>query len=235
MENAETSRRLSGFVQIDDAYLGGELTGGTSGRGLENKVPFDIAVSTTEDDKPLLVVASKLSSFTNQAIRDWAADRLEPGCDVCSADLKCFAVPSEFGHAHTLHIAKRREAARAPAMRWVNTVLSNIKRSVDGSYHSLRFEKYGQRYLSEAVWRFKGRQRHTFLVLQPILRAHGADATLRGSLEHRPLRSQILRLMRNGTSQERTSPPNWLHHPPQLEDCVIQRNLPPLAPNAGSQ
>lgn len=97
MENVEESRRLSGFVQLDDAYLGGELTGGTSGRGSQNKVPFVIAGSTTEDDKPLLVVASRLSGFTHQAIRDWAAVRLEPGCDVCS----------------------------------------------DGSYHSLRFKKYG--------------------------------------------------------------------------------------------
>lgn len=182
MENAETSRRLSGFVQIDDAYLGGELTGGTSGRGSENKVPFVIAVSTTEDDKPLLVVASRLSGFTNQAIRDWAANRLEPGCDVCSDGLKCFAVLSELGHAHTVHIAKRREAAKAPAMRWVNTVLSNIKRSIDGSYHSLRFRKYGQRYLSEAMWRFNRRLNLSTLTWQLIRDAVGCPPWTERSL-----------------------------------------------------
>jgi hypothetical protein len=36
---------LCGHVQVDDAYLGGELNDGTAGRGSENKVPFVAAVS----------------------------------------------------------------------------------------------------------------------------------------------------------------------------------------------
>jgi len=39
-------------VQVDDAYLGGELTGGTAGRGSENKVPFIGAVSLDENGHP---------------------------------------------------------------------------------------------------------------------------------------------------------------------------------------
>jgi len=34
-----------GTVQVDDAILGGEPTGGTIGRGSENKVPFVAALS----------------------------------------------------------------------------------------------------------------------------------------------------------------------------------------------
>jgi len=36
---AETDRQLTGRVEIDDAYLGGERSGGKTGRGSENKVP----------------------------------------------------------------------------------------------------------------------------------------------------------------------------------------------------
>ena len=36
-------------VEIDDAYLGGERSGGKVGRGSENKVPFVAAVQTTPD------------------------------------------------------------------------------------------------------------------------------------------------------------------------------------------
>ncbi len=46
MAEREATRRLSGFVQIDDAYLGGERNGGKAGRGSENKQPFLIAVQT---------------------------------------------------------------------------------------------------------------------------------------------------------------------------------------------
>jgi hypothetical protein len=40
MLQREASYVLCGSVQVDDAYLGGELNGGTAGRGSENKVPI---------------------------------------------------------------------------------------------------------------------------------------------------------------------------------------------------
>ncbi|MGD3047163.1 transposase, partial [Xanthomonas oryzae] len=46
MAEREATRPLSGFVQIDAAYLGGERNGGKAGRGSENKQPFLIAVQT---------------------------------------------------------------------------------------------------------------------------------------------------------------------------------------------
>ena len=36
----EDGRELDGRIEIDDAYLGGELSGGRTGRGAENKVPL---------------------------------------------------------------------------------------------------------------------------------------------------------------------------------------------------
>ena len=36
----EDTRRQDGRVEVDDAYLGGERSGGKPGRGSENKVPF---------------------------------------------------------------------------------------------------------------------------------------------------------------------------------------------------
>ena len=49
MTEREASRRLHGFVQIDDAYLGGERNGGKPGRGSENKQAFVIAVETNAE------------------------------------------------------------------------------------------------------------------------------------------------------------------------------------------
>ena len=45
MSERETKYTLSGQVQVDDAYFGGELSGGKAGRGSENKVPFVAALS----------------------------------------------------------------------------------------------------------------------------------------------------------------------------------------------
>jgi hypothetical protein len=46
MQAAEADRQLHGRVEMDDAYLGGERSGGKPGRGSENKVPFVVAVQT---------------------------------------------------------------------------------------------------------------------------------------------------------------------------------------------
>jgi hypothetical protein len=46
MMQREELHQYSGFVQIDDACLGGELDGGKSGRDSENKQAFVIAVET---------------------------------------------------------------------------------------------------------------------------------------------------------------------------------------------
>jgi ribosomal protein L37AE/L43A len=54
MRLREEDRELEGRVEIDDAYLGGERTGGTPGRGSENKVSYVAAAQTTGDGKPQL-------------------------------------------------------------------------------------------------------------------------------------------------------------------------------------
>ena len=54
MRLEEELRRLTGRVEIDDAYLGGERSGGKHGRGSENKVPFIAAVQTTDSGTPML-------------------------------------------------------------------------------------------------------------------------------------------------------------------------------------
>ncbi|MEB1370855.1 transposase, partial [Xanthomonas campestris pv. campestris] len=48
MAERESTRKLAGFVQIDDAYLGGERNGCKAGRGSENKQSFLIAVQTDD-------------------------------------------------------------------------------------------------------------------------------------------------------------------------------------------
>jgi ribosomal protein L37AE/L43A len=75
MSEREESRQLDGRVEIDDAYLGGELPGGKSGRGSQNKVSFIAAVQTTETGQPLKVCLKKLE-FTKQAIAEWAKTAL---------------------------------------------------------------------------------------------------------------------------------------------------------------
>ena len=48
MTEREDAYLLRGKIQMDDAYLGGELPGGKAGRRSENKIPIVAAVSLNE-------------------------------------------------------------------------------------------------------------------------------------------------------------------------------------------
>jgi hypothetical protein len=118
MSERETKYTLSGQVQIDDAYFGGELSGGKAGRGSENKVPFVAALSLDEEGHPLRVKLTPVSGFTNKAIADWAKANLSPGCAVLSDGLACFAAVTEAGCEHQAIIVGGRKPKDVPEFLW---------------------------------------------------------------------------------------------------------------------
>lgn len=161
MTEREEPRQLTGFVQIDDAYLGGERNGGKPGRGSENKQPFVVAVATDEAlEHPTFAVIEPVRSFDNASLTDWGRRRLAPEAEVFSDGLGCFRRVVELDHAHTvLETEGGRAATEVKGARWVNVVLGNVKRAISGCYHAMRQAKYARRYLAEAAYRFNRRFR----------------------------------------------------------------------------
>ena len=165
------SYTLSGHVQVDGAYLGGELSGGKAGRGSENKVPFVAALSLDEEGHPLRIKLTALSGFTNRAIADWAKTNLAPGCAVLSDGLACFAAVTEAGCQHQAIIVGGRKPKDLPEFLWVNTILGNLKTSLGGAYHAFGFAKYAPRYLAAFAYRFNRRFRLDTLPMRLLVAA----------------------------------------------------------------
>jgi transposase-like protein len=161
MAEREAPRQLSGFVQIDDAYLGGEFNGGKPGRGSPNKQAFLIAVETDATlEHPAHAVIEPVRGFDDDSIKDWQMRHLAPDAEVFSDGLYCFRRVADAGHAHTvLETAGGRAACEVRGARWVNVLLGNVKRAISGSYHAIRQGKYARRYLAEAAYRFNRRFR----------------------------------------------------------------------------
>lgn len=157
MAEREEDRQLDGRVEIDDAYLGGELSGGKSGRGSENKVPFIAAVKTTEAGHPLRICLKKLE-FTKEAVGDWAKKTLSASAHVVSDGLWCFRAVVTSGAQHERIVTGGgQESAKLESFRAVNTVLGNLKTAFSGTYHAFNFAKYADRYLAEVQFRFNRR------------------------------------------------------------------------------
>ena len=156
MARREDRYTLEGRIEVDDAYLGGEHTGGKRGRGSENKVPFVAAVSTNEDGHPMYAKLSPVSGFTQEALESWGQTSLAPGSTVISDRLACFAALSVLA-LHLPEKAGGRKPKDLPQFHWVNTILGNLKSALSGTYHAFDFSKYARRYLSEFSYRFNRR------------------------------------------------------------------------------
>jgi transposase-like protein len=157
MRQAEEGRQLSGRVEIDDAYLGGERSGGTPGRGSENKVPFVLAVQTIGTSaKPHQVCVAQLP-FRREAIAEFCAKHLVRPLTVFSDGLDCFAAAADSGIHQRIVTGGGKASSKHPEFQAVNIMLSNLKTALGGTYHAFKFRKYASRYLAEFQYRFNRR------------------------------------------------------------------------------
>jgi hypothetical protein len=155
-EREQVSTRLSGHIQIDDSYLGGENPNGKTGRGSENKVPFIAAIQINDQGHPLYAIFSPVKTFSIEEVETWAKRFLVPSSTVVSDGLHCFKGVKAAGCSHQREIVGRKGSSME-CFKWVNTILGNLKNAVTGTYHAFDFEKYSHRYLSEYQYRFNRR------------------------------------------------------------------------------
>src|SRR6185369_7185138 len=157
MLERDATKHLTGRIEIDDAYLGGERSGGKRGRGAAGKTPFVAAVETTEEGKPVRLKLRRVTSFCATSIAGFAKHSLDPNCSVVSDGLQCFAGVADAGCAHqVVKTGSGPKAARPPAFKWVNTALGNIKAAITGTYRAIN-SKHVPRYLAEFEYRFNRR------------------------------------------------------------------------------
>ena len=100
MLERDAAKHLSGRVEIDDAYVGGQRGGGKRGRGAPGKTPFVAAVETTPDGKPSRLKLRRVGSFCSRSIEAFARASLDPACVVVTDGLRCFSAVTEAGCTH---------------------------------------------------------------------------------------------------------------------------------------
>ena len=86
MMERDREHPLSGWIQLDDAYLGGERSGGKRGRGAPGKTPFVAAVQTNEQGHPLRMKLTVVEGFRLTEIAAWAQLHLGTGTRVVSVN-----------------------------------------------------------------------------------------------------------------------------------------------------
>ena len=149
--------KLEGRVEIDDAYLGGERSGGKRGRGAAGKTPIVAAVETTPERKPRRIKLTVVKGFRKKEVEKLAKRDFAAGSNIVSDGLSCWPAVAKAGCAHfPMVTGSGRQAAKWAPFRWVNTVLGNIKTALAGTYHHVS-PKHAQSYLTSFAYRFNRR------------------------------------------------------------------------------
>ena len=151
--------KLAGRVEMDDAYLGGERSGGKRGRGAAGKTPIVAVVETTAGRRPRRLRLTVVEGFRKREVEKLAKATIEPGSDVVSDGLSCWPAVGKAGCSHRPMVTgSGKRAASWTPFRWVNTTLGNIKTAIAGTYHHVS-AKHAQSYLTSYAYRFNRRFR----------------------------------------------------------------------------
>ena len=157
MLEREAVTMLTERVEIDDAYIGGERTGGKVSRGAESETPFVAAVQTDFDGRPHCMELHKINGFNNEQIDTFAEKKLKAQANVYTDGLACFAADINNGCSHTVTVSGGYIwSVLNPSFKYVNTALGNIKSSLMGTYRHIS-SKHVARYLAEIQYRFNRR------------------------------------------------------------------------------
>src|SRR4051812_27831217 len=167
MMERDATKRLTGRIEIDDAYLGGERNGGKRGRGSSGKTPIVAAGENPPQGKAIPLKLRRGKGFRPAQNTTLARRIFQPASTVVSDGLHCFTGVGNAGCVHQPIISgSGRKAALNPAFKWVNTTLGNIKSAITGTYRAIR-DKHVPRYLAEFEYRFN--RRYDLAAMMPRL------------------------------------------------------------------
>ena len=123
------------------------------------------AMRQRDDSQPLRLRLSVVKGFRLKELERWASRHLRPGTVVRTDGLACFRGVTAAGCRHEPRVTGGgKGSCETPGLTWVNTLLGNVKRALDGTYHSTYDARYAGRYLAEFAYRFNRRYQLADLV-----------------------------------------------------------------------
>lgn len=152
----EQDRQLHGRVEMDDAFLGGERSGGKPGRGSENKTPFVVAVQSL-GGKPHRVCLAAIP-HRRKAVAEFCEAHVVRPVTIVSDGLACFAAAEGAGVHEAVVTGGGRASAQDARFQGVNIYLGNLKSALNGTYRAFKFAKYAHRYFAEFQFRVNRRE-----------------------------------------------------------------------------
>jgi len=150
--------KLSGVVEVDETYIGGEENDGKRGRGTENKNLVVIAVELLEGKNQLgRVRINVVPDASKESLQGFIKNNIGLGSTVITDGWRSYASIEESGYSHV--VPKKFEVAdEKNLMPHVHMIVSLLKRWLLGTHQGAVQEMHLQAYLDEYVFRFNRRK-----------------------------------------------------------------------------
>jgi transposase-like protein len=146
--------RLSGVVEVDEAYWGAEESGV---RGRQSVRKALIIVAAQADGRGIGRIRLRHIPDANRStLHGFIADSIEPGSTVISDGLQAYRELENY--VHDRQIQKRQPADAEHLLPRVHRVISLLKRWLLGTHQGAIAHEYLQDYLDEFTFRFNRRK-----------------------------------------------------------------------------
>lgn len=172
--------KLKGAVEVDEAYISAGSTRAAkrkAGRGTSK--PMVIAAVENMGKTAGRVRLRRIGSATEENIRAFITDHVEPGSTIITDGLNAYANVSRWGYKHVVRVGENSEEV-AKQLVHVHRVFSNLKAWLVGTHRGVS-SKHLQGYLNEYTFRYnrRGNPQAAFLAVLGIS-AHRAGPTYEG-------------------------------------------------------
>jgi transposase-like protein len=156
--------KLSGLVEVDETYIGGEEHSGSTGRGTGNKVLVAIAVELKDFGneknrglrKPGRVRLSVISDASSDSLSPFISENIDKGSEIITDGWAGYSFVKKSGYKHTVFVQGKKEDDENP-LPHVHLIISLLKRWLLGTHQGAVSEKHMQAYLEEYTFRFNRR------------------------------------------------------------------------------
>ena len=150
--------KLSGIVEVDETYIGGEEHDGKRGRGTSNKSIVVIAVELKEGRNQLGRVRMKVvPDASKESLQGFIRENVEAGSTVITDGLSSYSSLGKIGYIH--EVPKKFEVAdEENTLPHVHMIVSLLKRWLLGTHQGAVQDTHLQAYLDEYVFRFNRRK-----------------------------------------------------------------------------
>lgn len=201
--------RLSGIVEVDETYLGGEEPGRRGGRAKGKKILTCIAVEVREPTGLGRCRVMPIADASAAAIHPFVTEHVAQGATVVTDGWQGYSGLQKLGYVHDRR-SQRAASARGDdptkLLPAVHRVASLVKRWLLGTHQGAIDEAHLASYLNEFVFRFNRRRSHSRGML--------FYRVLELAVAHSPTRYEQLIATRR---PKPSTPPQGRGHPPSLE------------------